>query len=144
MSNRTNFEIVGLNELIKAFATLGDEAMPYLVEATNAAGEIILKRTKEKVPTGTGALRDSLKLKRATIKPGKYVVTGQITFDKDTAYGVPLELGHAVRFSKTGPIVGHVAAHPFMRPAADESKEEVVDLITNAMNKALENMGGMK
>lgn len=141
---RTNFEIIGLNELIKAFAALGDDAMPYLVDATNAAGEIILQRTKEKAPVGTGALRDSLKLKRATLKPGKYVVTGQITFDKDVAYGVPVELGHGVRNKKGGPLLGAAKAHPFMRPAADESKQEVIDLITNAMNKALENMGGLK
>ena len=55
---------------------------------------------------------------------------------------MPLELGH--KLVKNGQVVGDVNEHPFLRPAADESKDDVVNAIADAMNKALEQMGGKK
>ena len=135
-------EIDGLDELMEAFAKLGDDAMPYLKEAADKAGEVVLAKTKAKAPVLSGKLRDSLKLGKMTLKKGKYTIYSRVTFSKGAAYGVPLELGH--RLMRAGKQTGTVKEKPFMRPAADESKNEVVDIITAAMNKALDEMGGIR
>jgi HK97 gp10 family phage protein len=134
-----NFEIEGLDKLIKDCARLGDDAMPYLKEAADNGGEYVLAKTKEKVPVRTGELKRKLKLSKMSVKKGKYKIYSSVTFGKGVAYGVPLELGHKLVIK--GKTVGTVKEKPYLRPAADESKEKVIDVITKAMNKALEDWG---
>lgn len=135
-------EIIGLKELMRAFIKLGDEAMPRLKQAADAAGAIVLAKTKAKVPVKTGKLHDSLTLKKMHVKKGKYVNYSRVTFPSKVKYGIPLELGHKIVVK--GRKVGTVKEKPYLRPAADESKEQVISIIVTAMNKALDEMGGKR
>jgi len=133
----------GLDELISAFMKLPDDALKYLQDAANDAGNVVLNKTKQNVPEGTGQLKSKLKLGKAK-KSSKYPyrVFSKVTFPNSVAHGVPLELGH--KLVKNGNTYGAVSERPFLRPAADESGDDVTQRIADAMNKALENMGGKR
>lgn len=139
--NQTTVE--GLDELISAFQKLGEQAMPYVIQGSNEAGSEVLSKAVSKVPVDTGNLKRKLKVIKAK-KSAKtpYKVFSKVTFSKGAAYAVPLELGHNLVIN--GKKVGVVKERPFLRPAADESKEEVVKAIAASMNKALGEMGGMR
>ena len=141
--SKSQTTVEGLDELIKAFMDLGEESIPYLKDASNEAGQLVLNRTKQKVPVKTGNLRNKLKLGKSK-KSSKYPyrVFSKVTVGKGAEYYVPLELGHKLVIN--GETVGAIEGRPFLRPAADESKEDVVRIVAGAMNKALEQMGGRK
>ena len=137
-----SIKIEGLDELMKAFAAIGDEAMVYLKEASDEAGAAVLAKAQAKVPERTGKLKSKLKLTKSKAKKGSYKIFSKVGFSKGVMYGVPLELGHKLVIH--GNTVGTVKEKPYLRSAADESKGEVVSIITGAMNKALDKMGGLK
>lgn len=140
MAIRTS-EVAGLEELIRATSRNADQAMPGLKTASDSAGRIVLASAKEKAGAmrKTGTLEKSLKLTPAKVKQGKAVTFSKVTFGRDAAYAVPLELGHDIVVN--GRHVGEVAARPFLRPAADENQDRVVDVLVEAMNKELDKWG---
>jgi HK97 gp10 family phage protein len=137
-------EIEGLNELIRDLADFADNAMPDLFKTSDVAARVVLKRSKELAPVDTsdpfhaGTLKRSLKVVKPKTKKGVYIAISRVTFGKDAAYAVPVELGHDVRLTKGGQAVGHVKEHPFLRPAADEKKPEVIDIMIRSMNEILD------
>jgi HK97 gp10 family phage protein len=139
-------EIEGMEELINAFAALGDAAMPGLKKASDVAGAFVLERTKEKVPVRIATLKNSLYLKKRSWRKGQGVTFSTITWGDDVReYAAPVELGHKYKLTtKDGRVIssGEVPPRPFLRPAADESKEKVLSIITDAMNDAIDRMGG--
>ena len=141
--SKSQTTVEGLDELISAFQKLGDEAIPYILQGSNEAGGEVLRKAVSKVPVDTGNLKQKLKVIKAK-KSAKYPyrVFSKVTFPKEAAYAVPLELGHNLVID--GKKVGVVKERPFLRPAADESKENVVKAIAASMNKALGEMGGMR
>lgn len=141
-----DFKLEGINELIKAFADLPDEALEFVEKASYPAAEVVRTRAKGYLVNynDTGALSDSLKVnKPSKRRKYKYVVFSKVWFGKGGAHGVPLELGHRLIYfgRKTNK---DVAPRPFLRPAADQSHGEVISYITSAMNRALDEMGGNK
>lgn len=135
--------IEGLDELLKDFERIGDDALPYLKTAADAAGALVLERTRAEAPARTGNLKRNLKLTKAKKSAKyKYNVFSTVSFKSEGYYGVFVELGHkVVRDKKT---VGVVTEKPFMRPAADKSRDDVFLIIQNALNKALDELGGRK
>lgn len=137
-----DFEVEGLEELIKAFADLGTDAIYRLADPSVEAAELVLERARGKIREDTGQLKAALKV----TKPGKprnkkaYRIFAKVGFGKQAMYGVPLELGHRLWFfgKKT---YKHVNERPFLRPAADESKEEVANIMAAGMNKILDEWG---
>ena len=138
--------IEGLDELMKAFAAIGDDAIRKIGPASIDGANIVLNKAKANLiaHNKTGTLAKSLKVgKPSKRSKNKYKLFATVKFSPKAMHGVPLELGHKLVF------FGHetnteVKAYPFMRPAADESKDEVVSAITDAMNKALQEIGGMR
>lgn len=144
MSIKT-FEFDGLDDLIRAFAKLGDDALPKLREASIAASEKVLYKAKQKLEPHykSGDLFHALKvIKPTNSSKTSYKIYARVSFSKTGTHGVPLELGHKLVIN--GNKVGTVKEVPFLRPAADESKEQVANDIAAAMNKALDEMGGRK
>lgn len=144
-------EIEGLEELIKAFAELGPNAILKLGRYTVDAAELVATRARANINDKTGELSSAIKV----YKPGgssrskitgkavdkkAYRVFSKVGFSKKGMHGVPLELGHRLWYfgKKTN---RDVEEKPFLRPAADESKDEVRDIIAGAMNKILEEWG---
>lgn len=137
-------EISGLNELMKAFAKLGTDAMPYIADASTKGANVVLGKAKGKVKHITGDLEEGLKVSKPTKRSKSTFKTyARVMFGSKAAHGVNVELGHKMVIfgNKTS---GRVEEHPFLRPAADESKDEVIDAIVGAMNKALDDMGGKR
>jgi HK97 gp10 family phage protein len=136
--------IEGLDELIEAFMKLPEEALAYVREGSNSAAQAVCNKAKQLVPIDTGDTQKLLYVRKATAsKKAKYKVLSIIAAKKGAAAIGPLELGHKlVYFGK--PTDRHIEARPFLRPAADENKENVVSTIADSMNKALEQMGGLK
>lgn len=137
-----DFEVEGLEELIKAFADLGTDAIYKLAEPSVEAAEVVLRKARANINDDTGELSMALKI----TKPGRsrskkaYRIFAKIGFAKGAQHGVPLELGHRLWFfgKKT---LRDVPEKPFLRPAADESKQEVADIMANGMNKVLAEWG---
>lgn len=140
-----DFEVEGLEELIKSFAELGNDAIYKLADPSVEAAELVLKRAKSKINDRTGELENALVVK----KPGRqskhlkraYRIFAKVGFrPRQGMHGVPLELGHRLYFfgKKT---YKRVDERPFLRPAADESKEDVANIMAAGMNKVLDEWG---
>ena len=133
-------EVEGLDELLRALGAFPTAALPALSDASHTAAGVVLVRAQMLVPVKTGNLLVKLKRDRHPLKRGDLVTFSAVTFDKGAAYGVPLELGH--RLVRRRRKIGTVAARPFLRPAADESRALVEDLLIAAMNRELDRLGG--
>ena len=133
-------ELIGAESLITAFTSLGADAVYKLSEPSVAAAKLILGRAKAKVSVDRGDLKRALKV----YKPGKsgkkaYRIIAKVGFGKGAMHGVPLELGHMLYVH--GKFAGYVQPRPFLRPAADESKEGVVAIMSNAMSEIIKEAG---
>ena len=135
--------IEGLDELIEAFTAVGEKAKPVIRKAVDVASIEVLAKVKSKAPVLTGTLKANLKMGKATVsKKYPFRVNGKVTFSSKGSHAVPVELGHRIVIN--GKQVGTVKEKPFMRPAADESEPYVIKTIVDAMNKALDEFGGVK
>jgi HK97 gp10 family phage protein len=121
----------GAKELRQQLRKLGNEVGGVvLADAVNAAGEILLAATKARAPVKRGILRDNLVLRRASTTSArvrKGIARARIGYRKAAMHAGPVEAGHQI--VRNGRVVGHVAAHPFMRPAFDALKERLAALI---------------
>ena len=125
-------EIKGLGELIKNLNSLPDKLEKKVIRAAARKGaNIIRDKARQNVQKDTGNLQKSI------ITSG-VKITGKIAFrvslkqrktknSKDPYYGRFVEFGT----SKT-------PAHPFMRPALDESESEVLEIVVNDIKSNLE------
>ena len=137
----SDVKIEGLEELLKAFAKLGEDAFEQLKPYSTQAAEVVLNRARGKIHDRTGNLSRSLKITKPSKKnTASGLIVAKVGFGKGGAYGVPLELGHRLWYfgKKTN---RDIEARPFLRPAADESKEDTTNIITDGMNKILEERG---
>lgn len=134
-------DVVGAVELINAFKALDENAVYKLTNPSIAAANVVLKKAKDLVPVDSGDLKQKLKVRNPT-KASKraYRITAQVAFPRSVAYGVPLELGHnvVVKGNKTGQVV---RARPYLRPAADQSKDEVAAIMGAAMSNIVREAG---
>lgn len=143
--SKSQTEVEGLDELIKAFMKLGEEALPKLKDASNEAGKEVLDKALSKVLVGdTANLKSSVSLGKARISSKyPYRVFSKVTYKaKKARYAANVELGHKIVIN--GNSVAIAKEKPFLRPAADESEASVIQKLSNAMGKALDEMGGLK
>lgn len=142
--SKSQTTVEGLDELMQAFKELPDGALQYVREAANSAAQVICDKAKQLAPVDTGATQRLLYVRKATAsKKAKYKVLSTIATKKGAAALAPLELGHNLVYFGI-PTDTHIEARPFLRPAADANKNNVVGTVADAMNKALEKMGGVK
>lgn len=136
-----------LHKLIASLTACVDKAMPKIKQASDAAGEIVLREIRSRAPVRSGTLRDSLKLQKKKPVKSDYTYC-VIAFPKATAYAVPVELGHdLVKVNKSNKrsfkrkIVGHIAETRFMRDGAEAAASAVSDKIIAALNDVIESLG---
>lgn len=141
-------EIEGLDELVEAFNKLDINTIYKLAPYTVEAAEIVAEKAKSKINN----IPDSkdLRTKIVVKKPGRDKKNHKRTqvFSKVTLkggksggqYGVPLELGHRLVYFgyKT---YKTIAPRPFLRPAAEESKEQVANILIDGMTNILNEWG---
>lgn len=147
-------DIAGLDELLRDLADYAENVMPDLETTSAIAANVVLQRAKEKAPVAghwikqttsdgqatlipPGTIKNSLKVVPPKTKKGVYIAISRVTFGKEAAYAIPVELGH--RHMAHGKYTeNNVKEQPFMRPAADESKDEFVDIMIRKLNELLE------
>jgi len=136
------FEIEGLKDFIKDLEGFTKDAEKEMVPFVDKSGDLLLSKTKQKVNVDTGKLKNSLFLRR--LRPRNGVTRNILTWGDDVRdYAAPLELGHnLVLFGKR--TLKHIAARPFMRPAADESKEKVFKTLIIGLNIIINKLGDKK
>lgn len=132
-------EIDNLDELIKQFNALGGDMIKKLGGPCTTGAELIASRARAKVHSISGDLVKGIKVRRPSQRASKskLKIFAHITLVHPSEHGVNVELGHKMSGyfgSKKGSAFARVPEHPFLRPAADESKQECANIITNAMN----------
>lgn len=98
------------------FPAIAAELEPLTREALKAGVDIVQERAQARVPVETGELRDAI---HTSSEPeGEYVVAG----DSHAFYG------HLVEHGTT-----HTPPRPFLVPALEESKKEILGLVVAAL-----------
>lgn len=136
-------KIEGLDELINALATFGDDAKREIAPTVDSVSVDVLTSVKSKVNNKTGQLSNSLHIKKEKSK-SKYRLVNYVTWGDDVReYAAALELGHhLVFFGKD--TTKRVQPHSFMRAGADAVADAVVKKMVVAMDDALNKLGGLK
>lgn len=120
----------------KGLKELPEAAMLEIMSGLDSAAQVVFVKALEKAPVRTGAIKNSIKKQRAKRK-GLYASSAVKLTD---TRAIPLELGH--RVISHGKIAGVAKERPFLRPAFDESKDEVEKKLVDAFNRAMDKMGG--
>ena len=158
------FRLEGLEELDAALDALGEELKSeVLTDALRRAAQPLLDRAKQLAPRSDDPLQkrhlaDSIKTSRRGGKRARLLLSvsgaASILAGPSAPHGHLVEFGHAIVVGgkasarltrrdlragkKAGTTIGHVPAHPFMRPAWDSTREEVVNSIKRQIGEALE------
>ena len=118
--------VEGARELRKALKTVGDEAKAGLKEVNVEVAEIVARAAVTRVPTQSGALRETIRAAgaqtRASVKAGF----------KKVPYAGPIHFGWPAR---------NIAPQPFLYDALDARRGEVVDAYQNGMADLLKKNG---
>lgn len=146
MASGTTVKIDGLDELLADIEKMSNTVMPAMQAASEKGAQAVLFRARANLEFfnifGSGQLSRSMKVTGGVITPNGSFVIHYVTWGNDVRdYAMPLELGHFLRHTKKGPIIGKVAPHPFLRPAADESKRNIRKWMVEAINKEIEKLG---
>jgi len=115
-------KLVGYPALDRKLVAIRDAVSPAARERSLMAGaEIVADRAKQLVPVLSGNLRDSIiitfegGLNSAAVSQRRFFSTVYVGPSRGQGF-----YGHMVEFGTI-----HMAAHPFMRPALDDTREEV-------------------
>jgi HK97 gp10 family phage protein len=133
----------GLDELMSDLERFGDRSMPYIKKASDKAAQIVLDKAVSLVPKDTGKLSTLLAVGTQKVKYGKYFYAATVKVKKGAPYYIPLELGHRLVFFGQ-PTNTYIKPRPFLRPAADQSKDAVVQSVINDLGEAIKELGGAK
>ena len=145
--------IEGLPELRRKFAELSDKQQRGVLRTGIRAGaQLVVREARKNVHDVSGNLRKGMKAK-VSVKQGG-VTEASIGWDKKIApHGHLVELGHVQivgprsgaasqrRSGKAGPkqrAVGHVPAHPFLRPALLDHEQQIIDVIAKNFRKHID------
>lgn len=132
-------ELVGDIQLMHKFKTLPQKIQnKHGRRAISKAARLLVKAAKTKCPKKTGQLRKSLGFKPKTYKTGVYAIVGPrsgFATNVDGKKHDPKKIAHLVEGGHGGP---HAApAHPFLRPAMDQTSASNMALIADEIRKGL-------
>lgn len=124
--------VEGIEDCLEKFdAVLTRMLSPTIVHIFQLGGEFVRDRAKQIVHKDTGELADAIFARAYRRDNVPYVLVG--VESKEPAHG------HAVvphgAFLEFG--TEHNKAYPFLRPAIDETKNEVVSIIATALEQLL-------
>ena len=140
-----SLEAIGFVELTNDLATMaarisGAGGAAVLESILNEAAQPVLEKAQQLAPARKGPKGGKL---RAAIKAGKvkrrkdgrYTIKIGTQGKTDAYYAPFVEFGHG------GPH-GPAAAHPFMRPAYDATKEQAYGIIRERLGEEIKKIGG--
>lgn len=128
---RRTIKIEGANKIIAELKKKNVDFVRLLEEGLIKSGELVRDRAKDKAPFRKGKLKSAiacgdLELKRDKVKIDIGIDTSIKPFSKD---------GYYARFQERG--TSKMRAHPYLRPALDESKNDVNNIIGRKLKEAL-------
>jgi HK97 gp10 family phage protein len=141
MSDRITFGVEGWQELERKLKALPAAVAGGVLEAAARAGAApMFAAAQQRVPRRKGTLAKDLRLK-VMAADREHATVGIGFFSRTKAHLV--EFGHQqVKGGRLGSegahVVGHVPAHPFLRPAFDETQEMDVRAVGDVLRRALE------
>jgi len=126
----------GAAELRRALRRLGNEIGPQVLgEAIDAGSAVFRDAIEARAPLGrTGNLRAGWRVRKRTFYRG--TVRGGVNRTKKAAHAHLVEFGH--RVVRAGRVVGHAAAHPFIRPAFEAARPRAEQLIDTALRRGID------
>ena len=92
---------------------------PDVAVAVQAGADLVVESAKARVPVSTGRLQEAIHTE--TTEEGVEVLAG----DREVFYGRFVE--HGTRYAP---------AHPFLVPALEENREQIIKLVEAAMQQA--------
>ncbi len=120
------FEIENIEDLRRQFSRLKDTAKPNVIRsALRGATRPVIKAARARVPVETGKLRRSIKATVDRTRDRKGFVAS-IGFSSKAWYGIFAELGTV-----------HQAARPFLRPALQTSRPQIIQAFFTALDKRI-------
>ena len=125
MASRSTFKITGDKELKRTLFQMGQAAADILEGAATKAAEVVREGAERRAPRDSGTLASNI---FAEInEKSRTKVTISVGPGKEAFYGIWVELGTA----KTAP-------HPYLRPAADQEKDNAFATYSVEIKRALD------
>ena len=134
-------EVVGINELTKTLDKLSDDEL--IKEALISACALVESSAKENAPKGTGALRRSIQYE---IQGNKGIVFTPLLYAPYVEYGTGLFAEKGGREDvpwRYQDDEGNwhttfgMPPQPYMRPALNENREQILKLLNDAIEEAI-------
>jgi HK97 gp10 family phage protein len=107
-----DFDVYGVQRVLTNLTRTAEAAHDAITPALVKAGLVVAGQAKVLCPVDTGALQNSIGVERNTPGPG------DVTVSATMEYAAYVEWGTSRR-----------AAQPYMRPALDAKRRQIVDLV---------------
>jgi HK97 gp10 family phage protein len=135
MRKTGGISVEGIDKALKELGKLEDKVgKKQIKKIVRKAGKVIEKKAKQNVPVDTGSLKKSIKVKAiAHSADHAYSVVGPSVSGKNVGHH-----GHLVEFGtrdKNGNQKNK--PQPFLKPAVDESADEVQQVMADELKKVL-------
>ncbi len=149
--------VQGLRELQARLAKLPEKVeQKILKQATLKAAENVANVARAKAPVDTGLLVSEIGVKNRLSKRNR-TIGAQVSVGKPAFYARFLEFGHRMgkrvrgggkKYRELVALVNNarpfVPARPFLRPAADETKDQNIEIIKREIADKLESVAKQK
>lgn len=128
---KATIKIEGADQIIEELRRKDVDFVRLLREGLIESANLVKDKAKQKAPFRTGRLREAidtgdLELSKGKVKIDIGINTSVKPFSRD---------GYYARFQEMG--TSKMRAHPYLRPALDESKDEVNFIVTRKLKEAL-------
>jgi hypothetical protein len=155
MAKTAGIQIEGIAEAVTALRKVGDALAPQRIQDCLLVGaEIIKQRARALVRVGPGVdtqgnprahLRDAIFSVKGKLDPAAPSVIAGVS-GKRMPHAHLVEFEHVLwkmgkRALGKGYQVGTVPEHPFLRPALDQSKQDIPALVGDMIKRTLESFG---
>ena len=140
MALTLKYEIEGLGELREQLKRLDDAtAGKALRNAAMAAMRIARKDAKKRAPEGpTGNLKRAIKVRSFTGVQGLAAVAGVYVDPRIAPHWHLVEFGTQDRRTKSGKRTGRATPKPFIRPAFDDNRLQIIEKFRSNLAKGIE------
>jgi HK97 gp10 family phage protein len=134
MSMRLKVDIVGVEEALARVSKFDVETRIAVRKQVRRSANRLRKNMQGRVPVKSGNLKKSIRAKYDSDQLGANV--GPTRPGGSHAHLV--EFGHRL-VTKDGRSIGHVPAHPFITPAAEEERPKYISEMKQAIRGAVKN-----
>ena len=126
----------GDRELYQKLSAMSNAAASDVLEKGVVAGAtIVQKGAQARVRRRSNKLAGAIKV--AVGEKSRDRAVAGVRISRKGFYWRFIEFGHVIKRTRKGPVVGHAPAYPFLRPAFDESKDQIKDVVADTIRNAI-------